>query len=44
MVAHCMGGKSEHHQVERLLTAGQGDLTESATENIPPMGKGEKVR
>jgi hypothetical protein len=32
----------------RLLTAGQGDLTDSATENIPPAGqlagKGEPVR
>jgi hypothetical protein len=31
----------------RLLTAGQGNLTDSATENIPPglwPGKGETVR
>tara|TARA_B100000242_G_scaffold210326_1_gene152965 strand:+ start:1665 stop:1799 length:135 start_codon:yes stop_codon:yes gene_type:complete len=27
----------------RIIT-GEGDLRESATENIPPYGKGEKVR
>jgi len=30
--------------LECRLIAGQGNLTESATESIPPYGKGEMVR
>src|SRR5215470_8784346 len=30
------GGKSELHRAMRRVTPGQGDLTESGTENIPP--------
>jgi len=43
-------GKSGLHRAWRRLTAGEGDLEDSATENRPPsassgaVGKGEKVR
>src|SRR5262245_52549022 len=30
------GGKSELHRTVRRVTPGQGNLTESGTENIPP--------
>ena len=44
------GGKSELHRAVRRVIPGQGNLTDSGTENIPPTGvakrrgKGEKVR
>jgi len=31
-----VGGKSELHRAVRRVTPGQGNLTESGTENIPP--------
>jgi len=37
-------GKSGLHRAECQLTAGECELMESTTENIPPQGKGEKVR
>jgi hypothetical protein len=42
------GGKSELHRTRCRVTPGEGDLEESATENIPPVaarlaGKGEKA-
>ncbi len=38
-------GKSGLLKVQCQLTAGEGDLRDSATENRPPnQGKGEKVR
>ena len=48
----CRGGKSGLRWAVCWLTASEGDLRESATENIPPngraarrvRGKGEKVR
>ena len=30
------GGKSELHRAARRVTPGQGNLTDSGTENIPP--------
>jgi len=43
-----IGGKSGLHRVERLLTAGARERTESAAESRPPLtfevrGKGERV-
>ena len=38
-------GKSGLQRAGRQVTPGKRELTESATENIPPIfGKGEKVR
>ena len=38
-------GKSGLQRAGRQVTPGERELTESATENIPPfIGKGEKVR
>ena len=37
-------GKSGLQRAECQLTAGERELMESTTENIPPKGKGEKVR
>ena len=38
-------GKSGLQRAGRQVTPGRRELTESATENIPPFfGKGEKVR
>ena len=39
-------GKSGLHRAGRQVIPGKRELTESATENIPPIffGKGEKVR
>jgi len=34
--AELRGGKSELHRAVRRVTPGQGNLTESGTENIPP--------
>ena len=31
-------------ELQCRVTPGEGDLRESATENIPPLGKGEMVR
>ena len=38
------GGKSGLHRVECQVTPGRRESMESATENIPPKGKGEMVR
>ncbi len=45
-VIYIGGGKSELHRTGCWITSSEGDLKESATENIPPVftGKGEKVR
>ena len=46
LLAFARGGKSGLHWVERLLTAGARERTESAAESRPPafVGKGERVR
>jgi hypothetical protein len=38
------GGKYELHRAARRVTPGQGDLTESGTENTPPQGIGVRVK
>ena len=45
MIAGIARGKSGLHRAGRQVTPGKRELTESATENIPPIfGKGEMVR
>ena len=45
MIAGIARGKSGLHRAGRQVTPGKRELTESVTENIPPIfGKGEKVR
>ena len=45
MIANLVRGKSGLHRAGRQVTPGKRELTESATENIPPIfGKGEMVR
>ena len=46
MIANLIRGKSGLHREGRQVTPGKRELTDSATENIPPIhfGKCEKVR
>ena len=46
MIANLIRGKSGLHRAGRQVKPGKRELTDSATENIPPIhfGKGEKVR
>ena len=45
MIANLIRGKSGLHRAGRQVTPGKRELTESATESIPPIffGKGEMV-
>ena len=44
MIANFIRGKSGLQRAGRQVTPGRRELTDSATENIPPFyGKGEKV-
>jgi len=38
------GGKSGLHRAECQVTPGRRESTESATENIPPIGHGRFIR